>query len=443
MEDPRKPSNRAYFRAPKSDEPFAVTYNTIQSTLEQYLEARYESFGVYLIVACYGNPATLMIQVPFLLIGTPPSQPLPPVHTLPSVVRDCGLGIVLCAFHPDLALAESTNRRLPRKHLCTGIEVGTCKDNACTTLGAIIRRQNDSYIGITSGHLFEKGNPDDVITQPSLASVDRELKTLRDTKLMYDEDIRMAKNPAVRDRFIIAQGEVEQEIKDTEQFVGKSASETQVKIRAGKVSRWEFKVVRVDAGRRIADYTLFDIDASRNPMSELWKFAAPSEGVLGDGPWAPLRDWGKLKYDVQVRKNGMKTRYSFGVVAGISSSMTFPGSSKASREFYVMPESEFDTRRFADRGDSGAAVISKSGLLVGFVMCKISLRNCKIVIDPETENLDIKIMEKYRNTETGKIDWDKVWFQQYSKVEVVSVMSSEVLEQRTGIRSMGDLVIDT
>jgi hypothetical protein len=104
---PRVPLPSAYFRAPKSTEECSRTYNTIQTALETDLNDRYEEFGVYLLVGCYGVPGST-VEIPFLFVGVPKERDLPAMNTLPSAVRDCGLTIVICHVTTKMDLPENT-----------------------------------------------------------------------------------------------------------------------------------------------------------------------------------------------------------------------------------------------------------------------------------------------------------------------------------------------
>jgi hypothetical protein len=277
---PRVPLPSAYFRAPKSTEECSRTYNTIQTALETDLNDRYEEFGVYLLVGCYGVPGST-VEIPFLFVGVPKERDLPAMHTFPSAVRDCGLTIVICHVATKMDLTENTNRALPRRNLCTGLSVGNHRNKDSTTLGAIIKKSDGTYMGVTSGHLIERGQPGDIITQPSQRNFAYQLESLDKDVTRYEKRIQAARTSAERDVNTIAQGKVEQTIKSVKQFVRDTATETQAKLKAGITVAREFKTVQAEHGRKISDYLLFDIDASRNPGMDKWDFAPPTRGVLG------------------------------------------------------------------------------------------------------------------------------------------------------------------
>jgi hypothetical protein len=164
--------------------------------------------------------------------------------------------------------------------------------------------------------------------------------------------------------------------------------------------------------------------------------------VMSEGKWGVMRGWGKVELDLQVRKNGAATGFSFGLVAGVTGSIKLPSSKRGSREYYVMPEINWESGTFAQYGDSGAAVVSRVGDLVAFVVARWELDDMKVAVDPATKYLDIKSMKLHRDEDDGTINYDKVWFEAASRVQITLVMDSEVPDSRSGIKSMGQLVLD-
>jgi hypothetical protein len=107
----------------------------------------------------------------------------------------------------------------------------------------------------------------------------------------------------------------------------------------------------------------------------------------------------------------------------------------------VTPEINYETKLFADPGDSGAGVICRDVTLIGFVMARTTLTNCRIVVDPKTEHLDLGMTARFRNVD-GSIDFNKVWYRVQSKVRVVLIICVDILE-RMRIKGMEELHIKT
>jgi hypothetical protein len=434
------PSN--FFRAPTSSEKSSRTYSAIQSELEEYLDGQYEEFSICVLVACRGRPSSI-VEFPFLLIAVSKRETTPAITSLPTSVRESGLGVVVCHVKTDFGLSENTSRTLPRPQLVTGLAVGSEENKGLTTLGCMVCKKDGSgYIAVTSGHLVDKGKVGSIITQPSMEHFVAELGDLRERVSEYAADIERAKSSAVRDRLSIAQGKVEQQIKSVEQFIGRSDDETWLKLKAGTLTKRELTTEKFGGVRRIVDYLMFNVDEKRVPGGDLWEFAKPAEGLLRKGAWATLRDWGSLEFDDAVRKNGAATGYSFGVVAGVTTSLKLIDK-RRTREFFIMRETEFETNPFAKPGDSGSAIINRKGELVGFVTAQSILDDFKVLLNPQTGHLDLSSMKKYINAEDGSVDYEKAFFREFSNINLTLAMCSSVLEARTGIQGMGELDIDT
>jgi hypothetical protein len=258
----------------------------------------------------------------------------------------------------------------------------------------------------------------------------------------FTVDIERARSSAVRDRLAIAQGKLEKEIKTVEEFIGNTDQATLSNLKAGVLVKRELKTAKFGEVRRVIDYLLFNIAANRVPGDDLWEYNIPTEGVLGDGTWATMTGWGALAWDLEVRKNGAATGFSFGVVAGISTTMKLVGN-KPTHEYFIMPETKFAATPFAEPGDSGSGIIDRTGKLVGFVFARCILEDFVVLVHPTTGYLDLASMKRFRNEADGSIDYERAYFQEYAEINVTLAMCSSVLESRSGIQGMGDLVVDS
>jgi hypothetical protein len=63
-----------------------------------------------------------------------------------------------------------------------------------------------------------------------------------------------------------------------------------------------------------------------------------------------------------VRKLGVRTGQTFGVIAGVRAKI-YNQDESAMSEYFVLSESSVMTQIFAKAGDSGSAIISKEGYL--------------------------------------------------------------------------------
>ena len=61
-------------------------------------------------------------------------------------------------------------------------------------------------------------------------------------------------------------------------------------------------------------------------------------GELGKGTWRMLNDWGKVALDLQVRKNGFVTGFTYGFVAGVKARFCSRDFKSSLSEYYILEE---------------------------------------------------------------------------------------------------------
>lgn len=433
---------RHYFRVPRSTEQCSQKYNQVQPVLEEFLDQRYDSFFVSLLVSCYGNDREV-IEIPHIYIGiSRGDDSFPPLQEFPTEVRNAGLGIALCRVCIDWDLAEGSNRKLPFQELRTGISVGYGEKDAAT-LGAIIQKSDGTFLGITSGHLLDKDSTDTDITQPCLKDFTLQLDKLRTKSREWEFDINEAKTSEQRDLATIEKAKIDMSISEAERFVGITSAETATKIKAGTIVKRELKGIKYGNRHCLSDFLLFEIDKSRAPTKlDPWTFTPPEDGELGQVHWRLLREWEEVSFDAHVRKNGAITGFTYGFVAGVRASWKAPRFKNPVSEFYCLEEQAVTNQRFARRGDSGAGLIDKYGKLIGFVMASSTVENLELVVHPMTAIPDLKTIKRCR-LQDGSVNMEgRVWFEAFSQVTMTMIMCLGVIENRVGIKGMGSLFLD-
>ena len=435
--------HKSYFRAPKSTEWFALKYtNDVQPYLQAHFDEKYESFFMCLVVACRVEDDEL-IEIPEVFIGFPRwEMKLPTVEELPEELLRSGLGIVLCRMDISWSWDESMSRRIPYPHITTGLPVGYELDFS-TTIGALIQTPEGRFIGFTSGHLTDRNPVGKFVTQPSVKLVISESEQLRAQKKRAESLIEQATDSTKRDVNTIELGKIERRITTLEPYLGTSSSATAQNIHVGTITGRELKSVKINGRGCIADWLLFDVMPSREPTGELWTYNTPTSGELGKVEWAAIRDWGVIEFDQKVRKNGASTGFTFGVIAGVLTSWKSPSFESLVNEYYVMEEADVEFHRFAKSGDSGAALITDDGRVVGFVMATATFSEIDVVLHPKTKIPDLIKMKSYRGKE-GNLEFDhKVWFETFTDLRVTLSTCTSVVEKRAGIKGMGNLLIDS
>jgi hypothetical protein len=155
----------------------------------------------------------------------------------------------------------------------------------------------------------------------------------------------------------------------------------------------------------VSDWGLISIDAQRAPKEDVF-YGLPPEGQLSDTVWKDVQGFGPLMWDQLVRKNGRKTGLTFGFVAGVHAGWKplQHGMNKSCSEYYVLDDHSMFSNMFADKGDSGAAVITDGGLVVGFVFAGIAITSVQIITLPGTRDTpDIKTTA-VRREDDGSLD---------------------------------------
>jgi len=182
----------------------------------------------------------------------------------------------------------------------------------------------------------------------------------------------------------------------------------------GKPVKWELTSVEYNGRRCYSDYGTFDLVPGRIPETNTFSGAPESSTSFLDGlELEGVQDWGEIQFDQYVRKTGRKTGLTFGFVAGVHCGFVNPVvPSPPTDEFYVLQEASEEVNQFAQKGDSGSAVISNEGMLVGFVHSAINIADLQIICLPGTVTPDLRTIRERRTSE-GDVDLDKVWFSSF------------------------------
>jgi len=432
-----------YFKVPKSTSEASEKFNNIQGVLEQYLDSQFDTFFVALLLYCYGTVgAEPVSMVPFVFVGVGHEEELPPEGIeLPVEAQECGIGFVLCRLSINWNLQEGADRQDPYLESRTGIALGYEDDS--TTLGVLIEKEDGNFIGITSGHLTGRDPEGKSLTQPSIRQFNSTLRSLRRRSQSRQVNIDAAWNSEARDNATIAKARLDNRIGELEPYQAASDNETRKNLLAGTIVKREWKRVINDGRPCIADYLIFDLVPERKPVThDPWEFSPPTQGVLGSIDWPTLSGWNSITFDDMVRKNGAKTKFTFGFIAGVLSSWKAPGFNSPVNEYYCLEEQDVMKQSFAVEGDSGSAVINSEGKLVGLVMARCGFEDLEVIVHPRKAIPDLEGYRKARNVD-GSFDKDsKNWFQGFSDVNVTLIMCSSVLEKRANIQSLGKLYLD-
>ena len=130
-----------------------------------------------------------------------------------------------------------------------------------------------------------------------------------------------------------------------------------------------------------------------------------------------------------MRKLGARTGLTHGFIGGVYGSGKFLG--KTVEEFWALEEREESRNCFADKGDSGAAVISNEGELVGFIYGKRRIKDIKIICDKKARIPNISRIRELRGRKPEDIEdvFSRVFLNQI----FVLIESAEMVLERAGV----------
>ena len=149
--------------------------------------------------------------------------------------------------------------------------------------------------------------------------------------------------------------------------------------------------------------------------------------------WKSVAGWTELDFDQCVRKTGQTSGLTFGFIAGVHTGfINWSVSSKPCFEYYVLQEVGADSNCFAKRGDSGSAVITNNGLVVGFVHSAIEISDVAIVCHPGEPDKDVPDLRKIaeRRGSDGEVDLHRLWFSYFSGRSFILVESALMIKER-------------
>lgn len=415
--------------------------DVIKPGVETFLDGIFDSFYLTLLVLCI-HVDNFSEDIPYVVVGAEHgSGNFPPLDQFPSELRSQGFGVVFsrCAteFLSGRAEAYPWNRQL-HKSLRSGVGIGYgLKDTA--TVGIFIANECGGYIFLTAGHLIDGESCE--ITQPGLQEFKTRLSQLENTALQLER--LLSENPPARyrDQYIIQQVKVQEDLQRLQSFKKDSDNETLKAIKARTVSKHEFKPINYDSRKCVSDWCLFEVENSRMPGASMWEGNPPDDGQLSKVNWNPVDKWGKLAYDMKVRKSGKSSGETYGFVAGVHSAWKPRQFKITCSEYFVLEEKRIEYQQFSRKGDSGAATIDNHGNIVGMVMALVEVEQIEMVIHPVTNVPDILNIARCCQTD-GSIDKEKLWYESFLRCRMVLIECAGLIRKRSGIEALADIVHD-
>jgi hypothetical protein len=353
-----------------------------------------------------------------------------------SLIMD-GSGFVVVTGCGDLTSSSTTKSSSNEYHdnINSGDSIEVIA-NEPGTLGIFLKGE-ETLIGVTAGHVMEATDSGSNVIQPSL----------HDFKA-YIDDIRSQVACSKTNLSISMPSKVEERPKELEHWTkllaklqelkGESDDETRSNLVIGKTVKWEMKSIKYKGRRCYSDWGTVEILDARQPNGNIFHGHSfrdhPREQFLKSLAWKSISGWSELEFDQYVRKTGRITGLTYGFMDGVHTGWKNPEicSKEPCSEFYVLQELEEGINWFTKRGDSGAAVITNNGELVGFVHCVISVDKVLTVCHPEKSVPDLRTIRERRDSDGG-VDHNKLWFTTFNKRRFVLVESALMVKKQAGL----------
>jgi hypothetical protein len=213
---------------------------------------------------------------------------------------------------------------------------------------------------------------------------------------------------------------------------GTNDQETRKNLKVGKVLSHECCPVVYKERNCLSDWGIFEVSRERHPETSRFS-SRPADGVLASKEWKSVDGFGTLQLDQWVRKTGHVTGLTFGFVAGVHAGWN-PGIPDCPplTEFYVIEEKTRQDNQFAARGDSGAAVITAEGNVVGFVFAIVDVTDIDVIVDFQSKVPDIATIANRRRSD-GTVDKDRLWWDWFESKSFILVECAEMVKLRARI----------
>jgi hypothetical protein len=191
------------------------------------------------------------------------------------------------------------------------------------------------------------------------------------------------------------------------------------------------------------DCAVFELNQFRGPVvfRDYPVAASAEQPILSSISWAPCDCLGDIAYDMPVRKLGVTTGQTFGVIAGVHAKI-FNKDESAVSEYFVLSESSVMKQTFAKAGDSGSAIISREGAFVGMYFATIFSDTIELIILQNKEDWpDFRRMAG-RRKQDGTVDFEDTFKLAYKGMELALIEDARLLKDLMGLQHYGSVVQD-
>jgi len=177
-------------------------------------------------------------------------------------------------------------------------------------------------------------------------------------------------------------------------------------LEAGRALQSKTEIVEYQGRHCYLDASTFELNERRGPVVSRELDASPFTGepTLAAMNWLPCDCQGQIQFDLAVRKLGVATGLTFGVISGVCRLIIEQGKPRVT-EYFVLSDSLVPDQNFAKKADSGSAIVSAEGAWVG--VCFGNIESCKVKLIMLQEGVDWPDFQKMSmgRNEDGSFDF--------------------------------------
>ena len=414
---------------------FAVTYDTtIKNDLISFLTSSLKEFFVTVIMIKFDDKT-----IPAVLIITSSTAPSTLLDQLPDTLTadsEC-LWIHADGHFRKLSLPKMSNQRY-EELISSSWSIGSDKvlkdDEESITTGTLglIFRDGEKFVGLTAGHTVN--DQPCTVFSPSITHFTEYGNELEEWRSILSQNEKPAHGKHIPIQKRERDSHMLEEIQEALDIVNAVKD-----YRVGSVLSKEECIVTHGDRRCLSDFALIDLRSSRVYGPAKWVRSSPTTGFLGSLKWQSAAKLGDITWDQYVRKTGAMSGLTFGVIAGVTAGVQHEGMTESTEEFYVMREERLTRLDFAIEGDSGSAVVTHDGMIVGMLFAGWEIDQVRMVMDRKGV-VDIPHMRKYR-LDDGTIDLVGYVQTRLMGKEFTLVQSMKMIVDR-GMLANKELIID-
>ena len=422
--------SKMYIRHPLSSEPWTTEYDQqVRDQLITFLANDLSSFYLTLVVLCekFPDDDTPTTEVSVVVIVFDPEMDTNISTNIPTI-PDTFVVVICHGQSSFLADIKYPVNRKYQKNPMIGVSI-SAKENG--TVGLYMTTRHEKFYGISCAHVLGNTTSHRRVQQPCPKDFVRHLKAVEHEITDLERLLTLTTHDITKYTFNEEMNELKDEQNVLQALNNPLESELKKNLSFGKVRKAEFEAVEYQGRTCIADWGVFNVDEQRSLSLTRTLTSGPLKGILADTSWNTAWDFGPLQFDDLVRKTGRTTGTTYGFIGGMYSSFKPGGrfNEHVCDEYWALEDNSVMDNAFAEKGDSGSAVINSQGYVVGFVFAHVDIDALKIIVDPKRKVPDIPKIKERRQAD-GSVDIEGLVAEAFVGEKFVLIESAEMVMER-------------